>query len=193
MESIAEIRKMLERFYRGETSLEEERMLQDYFTSTTVPEELIPDRDLFQSFEEGADSVEVPSDLNQKILASIDQVERKETRTRRISLFSLSGLAAGLLVMIAVYLFYIRTDRSPYIASNQMVDTYEDPIMAYEEAKKALAYVSNKLNTGTSELKQVKQVSKVATDPLKSLSKINKGSKELSLLGQLRRADEINR
>ena len=42
---------MLERFYRGETSLEEERMLQDYFTSTTVPEELIPDRDLFQSFE----------------------------------------------------------------------------------------------------------------------------------------------
>jgi hypothetical protein len=193
MESITEIRKMLERFYRGETSLEEERMLQDYFASTSVPEELIPDRDLFRSFDDGADAVEFPADLNQKILASIDQVERKETRTRRISLFSLSGLAAGLLVMIAVYLFYIRTDRSPLIASNEMVDTYEDPMTAYEEAKKALAYVSAKLNTGTSELEQVKQVSKVATDPLKSLSKINKGSKELSLLGQLRRADEINR
>jgi hypothetical protein len=193
MESIKEIRKMLERFYQGETSLEEERMLQDYFASTSVPEELIPDKDLFQSFDDGADDVEVPDDLNRKILISIDQFERKETRTRRISLFSLSGLAAGLLVMIAVYLFYIRTDGSPYIASNQMVDTYEDPMMAYEEAKKALAYVSNKLNTGTSELEQVKQVSKVATDPLKSLSKINKGSKELSLLGQLRRADELNR
>lgn len=193
MESIVEIRKMLERFYRGETSLEEERMLLDYFTSTTVPEELIPDKELFQSFDDGADSVEVPPDLNQKILASIDQAERKETRTRRISLFSLSGLAAGLLVMIAVYLFYIRTDRSPFIASNQMVDTYEDPMMAYEEAKKALTYVSDKLNTGTSELEQVKQVSKVATDPLKSLSKINKGSKELSLLGQLRRVNEVER
>jgi hypothetical protein len=193
MESIKEIRKMLERFYRGETSLEEERMLQDYFASTSVPEELIPDKDLFQSFLEGEDSVEVPADLNQKILASIDQAERKETRTRRISLYSLSGLAAGLLVMIAVYLFYIRTERSPLLASNEMVDTYEDPMMAYEEAKKALAYVSGKLNTGTSELDQVKHVSKVATDPLKSLSKINKGSKEISLLGQLKRAEELNR
>jgi len=184
---------MLERFYGGETSLEEEKMLRDYFASTSVPEALIPDRDLFQSFEDGTDSVEVPSDLNQKILASIDQAERKETRTRRISLFSLSGLAAGLLVMIAVYLFFIRTEHSPILASNQMVDTYEDPMLAYEEAKKALVFVSSKFNTGTTELEQVKQVSKVATDPLKSLSKINKGSKELSLLGQLRRAGEIER
>ncbi len=193
MESIKEIRKMLERFYQGETTLEEEGMLQEYFASTGVPEELIPDRDLFRSFNDGPDSVEVPADLNQKIIASIDRVERKENRTRRISLFSLSGLAAGLLVMIAVYLFYIRTERSQLIASNQMVDTYEDPMAAYEEARKTLAFVSSKFNTGTSELEQVKQVSKVATDPLKSLSKINKGTKELSLLGQLRRAEEIER
>ena len=70
---------MLERFYGGETSLEEEKMLRDYFASNKVPEELIPDKDLFQSFEDGADSVEVPSDLNQKILSSIDQAERRET------------------------------------------------------------------------------------------------------------------
>jgi hypothetical protein len=193
MESIKEIRKMLERFYSGETTLEEEGMLRDYFASTSVPEELIPDKDLFQSFEDGADAVEVPADLNQKILASIDEAEREETRTRRISLFSLSGLAAGLLVMIAVYLFFIRTEKSPFLASNEMADTYEDPMLAYEEAKKALVYVSSKFNTGTSELEQVKQVSKVATDPLKSLSKINKGSKELSLLGQLRRVNELER
>ncbi len=50
MESIEEIRKMLDRFYQGETSLEEEKMLEEYFSSTTVPEKLIPDKDLFQSF-----------------------------------------------------------------------------------------------------------------------------------------------
>jgi hypothetical protein len=193
MESIEEIRKMLERFYRGETSLEEEKMLQEYFASTSVPAELIPDRDLFQSFDEGEEAFEVPADLNQKILASIDRTERKETRTRRISLFSLSGLAAGLLVMIAVYLFFLRSDRNSLIASNQMVDTYQDPMMAYEEARNTLVYVSQKLSTGTSELEQVKQVSKVATDPLRSLSKINKGTKELSLLGQLRYVGEIER
>ncbi len=112
MESIEEIRKILERFYQGESTLEEERMLEEYFSSTTVPEELIPDKDLFQSFGGGNDSIVVPADLNQKIIDSIGQVEKKATRTRRISIFSLSGLAAGLLVMIAVYLFYIRTDEA---------------------------------------------------------------------------------
>ncbi|MCK4745760.1 MAG: hypothetical protein KAT15_01940 [Bacteroidales bacterium] len=190
MESLEEIRKILDRFYQGESTLEEERMLEEYFSLTTVPEELIPDKDLFQSFRAGNDSVVVPADLNQKIIDSIGQVERKATRTRRISIFSLSGLAAGLLVMIAVYLFYIRTDRPALLASNQMTDTFQDPMDAYEEAKRALSYVSTKLNYGTSELKHVKQVRKTA-EPLKSLSKINKGSKELSLLGNLQRVRDI--
>lgn len=191
MESLDEIRKMLDRFYHGQTTLEEEKVLEEYFSSTTIPEELIPDKDLFQSFKEGDDSVFVPADLNQKILASIDKAERKTTRTRRISVFSLSGLAAGLIIMIAVYLFYIRNDQSSLLSTNQMVDTYEDPMDAYEEAKRTLAYVSSKLNSGTSELEHVKKVSKAATDPLKSLSKINKGSKELILLGKLDQARNI--
>lgn len=193
MESVEEIRKRLDRFYLGETTLEEEKMLYAYFSSHTVPEEFLPDKDLFLTMGSGEDSVPVPEDLNQKIIDSIDRVERKATRTRRISVFSLSGLAAGLLIMIAVYLFYIRTDTSPMLADNQMVDTYENPLDAYEEAKRTLAYVSAKLNHGTSELEEVqKQVSKTA-DPLKSLSKFNKGSKELSLLGQLQRAREFER
>jgi hypothetical protein len=193
MESVEEIRKRLDRFYLGETTLEEEKMLYEYFSSHTVPEEFLPDKDLFLTMGSGEDAVPVPEDLNQKIIDSIDRVERKATRTRRISVFSLSGLAAGLLIMIAVYLFYIRTDTSPMLADNQMVDTYENPLDAYEEAKRTLAYVSAKLNHGTSELEEVqKQVSKTA-DPLKSLSKFNKGSKELSLLGQLQRAREFER
>ncbi|MCK4748817.1 MAG: hypothetical protein KAT15_17305 [Bacteroidales bacterium] len=192
MESIEEIRKILERFYRGETSLEEENMLQEYFSSTTVPEEFIPDKELFRNFGAANETIPVPGDLNQKIIATIEGVERKAVRTRRISMFSLSGLAAGLLVMIAVYLFYFRNDESALLASNQWTDTYEDPMDAYEEAKRTLAFVSAKLNNGTNELKHVQQVSKTA-DPLKSLSKINKGSKELSLLGQLRRVREIER
>jgi len=190
MESLEKIRKILDRFYQGETTLEEERMLEEYFSSTTVPEELIPDKDLFQSIGAGNDSVVVPTDLNQKIIDAIGHVESKATRTRRISLFSLSGLAAGLLIMIAVYLFYIRTNKPELLASNQMIDTFHDPLDAYEEAKRALAFVSSKLNNGTKELEHVKQIRKTA-EPLKSLSKINKGSKELSLLGNLQRARDI--
>ena len=175
MESIEEIRKLLDRFYLGETTLEEEQVLQEYFSSSSIPEELLPDRDLFRSLGDASDSVPVPEGLNQKILDVIDQQEKKLVRTRRISVFSLSGLAAGRL------------------ASHQMSDTFEDPQDAYEEARSTLAYVSSKLNTGTSELEHVVKASKTTADPLKSLSKINKGSKELSLLGQLQRVEKVER
>ena len=193
MESIEEIRKLLDRFYLGETSLEEEQILQEYFISSSIPEELLPDRDLFRSLGNASDSVTVPEDLNPKILNVIDQQEKKVVRTRRISVFSLSGLAAGLLVVIALYVGYFREDGPLRLASQQMTDTYEDPQDAYEEAKRTLAYVSSKLKTGTSELEHVVKASKSASDPLKSLSKINKGSKELSLLGQLQRVEKFER
>lgn len=193
MESIAKIRKLLDRFYMGETTLEEEKILQEYFSSASIPEELLPDRDLFRSLEPAGNSVAVPNGLNQKILDVIDQQEKMVVRTRRISVFALSGLAAGLLVVIALYVGYFRADQADLLASHQMTDTYDDPQDAYEEARRTLAYVSAKLNTGTSELEHMKQVSRSASDPLKSLSKINKGSKELSLLGQLQRVEEFER
>jgi len=193
MESIEKIHKLLDRFYQGETTLEEEKMLQDYFASASVPEELMPDRDLLLAIEPDSQNLTVPDGLNKKILDVLDQQERKVIRTKRISMFTLSGLAAGLLVVIALYTGYFGKGQATRQASHQMIDTYEDPQDAYEEARKTLAFVSAKLNTGTRELVHVQQVSKTASDPLKSLSKINKGSKELSLLGQLQRVEEFDR
>ena len=97
-----------------------------------------------------------------------------------------------MLVVIALYVGYFNADR-PSRFAYQMTDTYEDPQDAYEEARRTLAYVAAKLNSGTSELEHVVQVSKATSDPLKSLSKINKGSKELSLLGQLQRVERFER
>ena len=191
MESIEKIRKMLERFYRGETSLEEERWLQNHLSSITVPEELLADQELFKALEERDDNIPVPRDLNEKILNTINQEEKANLRTRRISLYSISGLAAGLLALIAVYVFFLRTDTPLLLSARQSVDTYEDPMDAYQEAKKTLAYVSGKLNSGTSEIRHMQQVTKTTADPLKSLSKINKGSRELVLLGELQRVREI--
>ena len=193
MESIVDIRKMLDRFYAGESTLEEERILQDYFSAARIPEELIPDRDLFRSLGSAADSVVVPDGLNQKILAVLGEQEKKVIRTRRITVFSLSGLAAGLLVVVALYVGYFKHNGGGRLASNHITDTYSDPQDAFEEAKRTLAYVSAKLSTGTTELEHVAQVSKTSTEPLKSLSKINKGSKELSLLGQLQHVNNFER
>ncbi|MFO7668921.1 MAG: hypothetical protein R6W31_04615 [Bacteroidales bacterium] len=191
MESIEKVRKLLERFYQGETSLEEERWLQNYLSSKNVPVELLADKELFKAFEDTRETIPIPEELNAKILNTIDQEERNWLRSRRISLYSFSGLAAGLLALIAVYVFFLRTDEPALLSVQQGIDTYADPMDAYKEAKKTLAYVSGKLNTGTSEIRHLQQVTKTTAGPLKSLSKINKGSRELILLGELQRVREI--
>ncbi len=191
MESIEKVRKLLERFYQGETNLEEERWLEDYLSSTAVPTELLPDQELFKAFKGTEESILVPKDLNAKISHAIDREEKSFTRGRRINLYSFSGLAAGLLAIIAVYVFFLRTDEPVLLSAQQGVDTYADPMDAYEEAKRTLAYVSGKLNTGTTEMRHMQQVTKTTSEPLRSLSKINKGSRELVLLGELQRVREI--
>ncbi len=191
MESIEKVRKLLERFYQGETNLEEERWLEDYLSSTAVPTELLPDQELFKAFKGTEESILVPKDLNAKISHAIDREEKSLTRSRRINLYSFSGLAAGLLAIIAVYVFFLKTDEPVLFSTQQGVDTYADPMDAYEEAKRTLAYVSGKLNTGTTEMRHMQQVTKTTSEPLRSLSKISKGSRELVLLGELQRVREI--
>ncbi|MEZ5072004.1 MAG: hypothetical protein R2751_13855 [Bacteroidales bacterium] len=192
MDNVKDIQHLLERFYNGETSLDEEKRLEEYFRSGEVPEPLHPDRNMFLALLEEKEEVRVPKDLNKNILETIDKAYENERRTRRITLYSLSGLAAGLLILIALYLGYLREDAPRQLASAEMQDTFQDPQLAYEEAMKTLAYVSAKLNDGTRELQVLKEASEAAAQPLENLNKIQKGSKELSLLGQLSRTRVIN-
>ncbi len=64
-------------------------------------------------------------------------------------------------------------------------------IKAYEEVKKTLAFVSNKFNTGTGELRHVQQVNKSVYN-LQPLTFINKGNKEIRLLQQLEKVGEVS-
>jgi len=188
MERIEELRLLLERFYSGESTLEEERTLSALLTSQEVPEDLQADVELFIRMQE--EDISVPDGLKGRIIKSLDHAAQQERRNRRVSLYSLSGLAAGILAIIAIYLGFLRNGED-MLTSQEYEDTYENPIDAYEEAKKTLAYVSVKLNRGTSELEYVQQISKQTTEPLRSLEKMNKGSRELNLLGQLQRVNEF--
>lgn len=192
MESIEKIKVLLERFYKGETTLREEQLLEDFFRKRQVPEEMLADKELFLSMEANPEDIEIPDDLNAKILHAIDVAERKEIKTRRIGIFSLSGLAAGLLVLITVYLFFLKEKPGEILSRSTPKDTYDDPMEAYEEVKKTLAYVSTKFNQGTGELKYVKEVNR-SVGTLQPLTFISKGNKEIRLLQQLEKANDINK
>ena len=181
MEKLEQIKQLLQRFYEGESTLAEEQELLDYFSQEPVPGELLPDKELFEALQSTSGKpVDVPGSLNEKILSAIDEADEKEVRVRRVSWLSLSGLAAGLLVLLGIYFMFLREEPSRNLIAE---DTYEDPMTAYREAKKALSFVSYKFSQGTGELQPLKEVNETMKT-IQPITKISSGSKQLQLLGK---------
>ncbi len=185
MEDLNRIRVMLDRFYEGESSVDEERELQHFFRGSELPEEWRAEKDIFDALKESKEAIPVPDDLNRKILQRLDAQIRKDARRRRISLYSLSGIAAGLLALITIYQFVLRDVKPESLAQNSLKESFDDPMEAYEEARRTLAYMSAKLSNGTRELEHIQKAGQATMEPLQSLSMLRKGNREIGFLENL--------
>ena len=185
MDNLDEIRQLLEKFYDGTSNLSEEELLIRFFQSDDIPPGMEADSELFKALATSSNDLEVPEDLNSKIASQIAAAEHSEAKTRRINLFAYSGLAAGLLIILSVYLGFIRDNGT-------RLDQYavDDPDLAYVEARQALEYVSSKWNRATGELANLNEVSNTMKT-MRTINKLSTGSRELNLLGNLRKADKI--
>lgn len=75
------IEQLLERYWSGETSLEEENILRAFFSQKDIPASLLPYRDIFV-YQAVSKSEEVlDNDFDDKILALIDEPEVVKART----------------------------------------------------------------------------------------------------------------
>lgn len=72
----AHIRKLLQRFYNGETTPSEEQELADFFRDNDdIPEEFIPDQAVFQAMASGMAETAIPDGLADSIMDAIDRTE----------------------------------------------------------------------------------------------------------------------
>lgn len=72
----AHIRKLLQRFYNGETTPSEEQELADFFRDNDdIPEEFRPDQAVFQAMASGMTVTEIPDGLADSIMDAIDRTE----------------------------------------------------------------------------------------------------------------------
>ena len=97
-------------------------------------------------------------------------------------------VAAGIIVLIASF-YLIKNqliiDKTDY----KIVDTYETPEEAYEQAKQALLYVSSVLNSGTEHLEPIQKINE-STQKLSPLASFNNGLKELNQIKKYQIADK---
>ena len=75
------IEQLLERYWSGETSLEEENILRAFFSQKDIPASLLPYRDIFVYQAVSRSEEVLDSDFDDKILALTDEPEVVKART----------------------------------------------------------------------------------------------------------------
>ena len=153
--NMKDINKLLQKFYRGETDLEEERYLSEYFRQSPLPSDMDHDREVFLTLSRY--SAEVPSGLKQKMGSLIDSLEQEERATaphpvKRVLPRRIIGLVASLLLVAAIGL---RIHFSEASHSALLADTYDSPQQAHDAALSALQLFSQNFSKGTQSVGKV--------------------------------------
>ncbi|NMB49657.1 MAG: hypothetical protein GX997_04240 [Bacteroidales bacterium] len=152
---------LLNKYWNCETSLEEEKKLQDFFSQEDIPEDLQPYIPLFRDYKESQHSIRLGDDFDKKLKAAIHQKEKaKQYITIRIFTPVLK-IAASIAIIVTLGVgiyFLVNENRKPYFA-----ETYNDPKAALKDATHALEKLSEALRKG-------EQASKETFDKLKNLN-----------------------
>jgi hypothetical protein len=175
------LKELLASYYEGMTSPEQEQMLREYFSGNDLFPGYETEREIFRMWHsQHAQSTD--PDFEKRILSAIDNIEvKKYVSGRRIRLIAFTGIAAGLLILIASYLL-LRQQSEP-------ADTFSDPRLAYAETMKILNEVSVKLNKGTAPLKNISIIERNTRSTMMSIDKsatVIKGSlKPIGLVNRI--------
>ena len=144
------IEELLEKYWKGETSLEEEARLHEYFRQAPASESLKETATLFRYFGEQKGKYLTDASFDQSMIRKI----RKPSNGRVTALvFNAMRIAAGIVVLVlAIWLVRMEVRKS---APVEMTDTYDDPKMAFEETKKALMMISRSFSTAEEQAKKI--------------------------------------
>ena len=98
------IDQLLERYWRGETSLQEEEILRMFFSHEDIPAALLPYRDLFVYEQNEKEMEKLGDDFDQRILGMIQEDEPVKARVitmrhRLMPLFKAAAVVAILLTL----------------------------------------------------------------------------------------------
>jgi hypothetical protein len=161
------MKQLLEKYYAGETSLEEEELIRNYFSSTNTGSDFEIENQLFGALD--LNKSFAPENLEAEIMKSIQESESKVIKTQKISLKAFSTWAAAALLVFSVgFGWYFSQTRNP----KMLADTYQDPQIAYQETMRVLALVGSKMDKARQNLQPIEKLDN-AVKVLEPVSKVN--------------------
>jgi len=144
------IEALLQKYWNCETTLEEEQALRQYFRDEAIPESLKETAALFRYFEESKKKSLNDVAFDNRIMTAVQTPKRGKV----VNFFYNSmRIAAGVTVLLTAT-WFIRNEvrkTTPQV----VVDTYDDPKLAFEETKKALLMISKSFGTAETQAKKI--------------------------------------
>lgn len=131
--ALDKIEKLIDKYFEGETSIAEENELKTYFSSLDVAQHLQQYKPVFGYFSQAkAEEFKAEIPLN--------------TKKRNVAVWL--SIAASFVIMLGVGTFMYLNTLGGTPSTATAYGTYDDPEKALAETEKALALVSEHLNTG---------------------------------------------
>lgn len=166
------IELLLEAFYKGETTVEEEKLLMQFLSSENLNEKWHTDRDLFKALYDTS-SISLPEGLSARLEKSIDNQILKTTSLKSISkirklYISIASVAAVILLCIGMFFLTDKLSKSEHL-----VDTFTDPAEAAIVTEQILVFVSSTLNQGLSSLDKINESINKTNEILNENLKLN--------------------
>ena len=147
------INNIIDKYWLGETTLEEEAILRAYFNGDAIEAKDLPFKAYFD-FLRSEQSIQLDKEIS--IPEETAKPSAKIIKLRPMRRWF--GVAASIFVVIGFFWILNLQDNK-----GTQMDTYENPELALEQAKEALFFLSNKMDKGAkSTTEQIKQLEKLS-------------------------------
>jgi hypothetical protein len=180
-----ELSRLLEKYYNGKSTEEEEKILKDYFSNSDSTKDYEAERDIFGYYQDARQIPDPSFDFEARIMAEIDTLDNSSvSHKNKKNILPFLSAAAVLLIAVSSY-FFLNNRR-------ELGDTFTDPHIAYAETVKILMSVSSQLNHGTQVLEPVGKLHVMTEKCYKTINKPAKTfEKNLNNLDHLQKAFNI--
>lgn len=148
---LKQVEQLLSKYWEGETSLTEEKQLQQFFSYGEVPAHLLVYRDLFIA-QEITLNPDLGLDFDREVLDKLD-INENSTRWNFLRIAAI-GL---ILIVMSIGLFKLDSTNTQPIAE---VDTFNDPEEALAETKKAFSMMAVAFNKGQQPVMNIAKLDK---------------------------------
>lgn len=146
---LKQVEKILEKYWEGSSSHEDEMYLRDFYSYAEVPPHLEPYRELFQTQEVKLNPA-LGKDFDERLKSKIATADKPETK------WTLFRIAAIGLILLITAVSVFKADQKTQLAE----DTFSNPEEALAETKKAFILIAEAMNKGEEPVRNISYLDK---------------------------------